>query len=236
VKLPEVLYTRPIAHRGLWTAGAAPENSLAAFEAAWRAGYGIELDVRLSADGQVMVFHDETLERMTGLAGTVETLTLRQLQEVTLAGTSQPIPTLAQVLELVAGQAMLLVEIKSGPAGAGALVARTADLLERYQGPAAAISFDALALAWLAEHRPAIARGLDFMRLEEPAMAEHFERADELAGPHFLVLELKSAPAAAAQRRRAHGLPVIAWTARSKEDASRLGGSADNIIFEGFAA
>src|SRR4051812_4313898 len=102
MKLPDALLTRPIAHRGLWAARGPPENSLAAFEAACRAGYGIELDVRLSADGEVMVFHDDTLERMAGQPGAVESMTTRQLGEARLAGGAEPIPTLAQTLEQTA--------------------------------------------------------------------------------------------------------------------------------------
>jgi len=234
MRLPDVLRSPPIAHRGLWTAGAVPENSLAAFEAACRAGYGIELDVRLSADGEVMVFHDEALTRMTGQSGAVETMTADQLAGARLSGGSEPIPTLARTLELVSARSMLLVEIKSGPAGAAALTARTADLLERYTGPVAAIRFDPRALGWLAEHRPGLARGLDAMGLEDPELGPHFEQALVLADPHFLVLELQSALSPIAQDRRARGLPIVAWTARSPADAGRVAGRCDNLIFEGF--
>lgn len=236
MRLPRALYAPPIAHRGLWSPGRAPENSLAAFEAACRAGYGIELDVRLSADGEAMVFHDEGLDRMAGLDVALETLTAAELCGIRLAGSEEAIPTLAQTLQLVSDRAMLLVEIKSGPSGAGPLAERTAELLGRHHGPSMAISFDALALAWLAEHRPALARGLDFVGLEDPAMAEHFDRACDLAEPDALVLQLKSAMTGAAQQRRASGQPVLAWTARSPLDAAQAAGAADNIIFEGFRA
>ena len=99
------------AHRGLHKEGV-PENSLAAFEDACRAGFGIELDVQLSHDGEVMVFHDYTLIRMTGCDKKLCELDAKELMTLTLAGTDQTIPTLKQVLALVDGRVPLLVELK----------------------------------------------------------------------------------------------------------------------------
>src|SRR6185312_11488790 len=113
VSLPSAFLGAPIAHRGLWRSGGAPENSLAAFEAACRAGYGIELDVRLSADGEAMVFHDETLERLTASAGLVEEQTADELQALRLFGSCEVIPTLDEVLVLIDGRTPLLVELKT---------------------------------------------------------------------------------------------------------------------------
>jgi glycerophosphoryl diester phosphodiesterase len=234
VRLPPGLLSRPIAHRGLWRAGGAPENSLAAFDRACRAGFGLELDVRLSSDGEAMVFHDDSLDRMTSRPGSIETLASNDLMQIPLADGAGTIPTLAQTLDLVAGRAMLLVEIKAGPRGVAALAARTAELLDGYAGPAAAISFEAEALAWFAEHRSERPRGLDAMALDQPAPADAFERACTLAQPDFLVLELATAGAPPAARRRAAGMPVIAWTVRSRDDAERAGHVSDNVIFEGF--
>jgi glycerophosphoryl diester phosphodiesterase len=233
--LPDALYAPPIAHRGLWAPGGAPENSLDAFESACRSGYGVELDVRLSADGEAMVFHDDNLKRMTGADGSIEQLPARELAQLRLLDGPDPIPTLAQTLELVAGRAMLLVEIKPGPHGGEATAARTGELLDRYRGPAAAISFDPEALAWVARRRPHLPRGLDAMWLEDADGEAAFVQACELADPHFLVLELGSVVTPAARHRRADGLPVIAWTVRGPEDAARVAEDCDNVIFEGSA-
>ena len=235
MRLPEVLLAPPIAHRGRWGPGGAPENSLGAFERACRAGYGIELDVRLSADGEAVVFHDDQLERMTSMEGAPEDLPAKSLTDLALLGGPERIPTLERTLELVSGRAMLLVEIKSGHGGAERLAARTGELLDSYSGPAAAISFDPRALAWLAANKPGIVRGLDAMGGEEADAVEHLERACDLAKPHFLVLELSTAIGPAASRHRAEGRPVIAWTVRSPQDRARVAGHADNFIFEGFA-
>ena len=101
----------PYAHRGLHGEGV-PENSLAAFKKAVENGHGIELDLQLSADGEVMVFHDYTLKRMTGEAGLLSEKTAEELRSLRLAGTDEHIPTLREVLELVDGQVPLLVELK----------------------------------------------------------------------------------------------------------------------------
>ena len=236
MSLPSGLDASPIAHRGLWRPGGAPENSLSAFEAACRAGYGIELDIRLSADGEAMVFHDEALERMTGVKGLFGGLTASELAALPLGQGPDRIPTLAQTLDLVAGRALLLVEIKAGRGSADELPKRTAELLDGYQGPAAVISFDAEALGWFARHRPGRARGLDAMNLQDAAAAVGFEQACEAARPDLLVLELASALGATAAQHRANGRPVVAWTVRSAQDAARVAPYCDNIIFEGFPA
>jgi glycerophosphoryl diester phosphodiesterase len=234
VILPDALYAPPIAHRGLWTPEDAPENSLSAFERACQAGYGVELDVRLSADGEAMVFHDEELERMTGADGPPEALTGRELSGLALLGGPDRIPSLAETLALIAGRAMVLVELKPGPQGVEPLVARTAQLLDRYSGPAAAISFDPQALALMARRERNLPRGLDATLLEDAEAGAAFEQGCALADPQFLVLELGSVLAPAAMRMRAQGLPVIAWTVRSPEDTAKIADYSDNFIFEGF--
>jgi glycerophosphoryl diester phosphodiesterase len=237
VNLPDALVWPPIAHRGLWRPGEAPENSLSAFDIACQHRFGVELDVRLSADGEAVVFHDERLERLAGMDAAVVDLRAEELQATPLLGGPDRIPTLAEALEVVAGRAMLLVEIKAVPDGNGVLEARVAELLDRYEGPAAVISFEAEALAWFAARRPHLPRGLDALGLEAGGeQIDVFEAACETAGPHFLVLEKASAASPAARAARAAGAPVIAWTIRSPEEAGALAADCDNFIFEGFTA
>ncbi len=243
MSLPRRLYWPPFAHRGLWRPAGPPENSLPAFEAACRGGFGIELDVRLSADGEAMVFHDESLERMAGVEGDVHDFSAREIGALALAGGTDRIPTLTAVLERVAGRAMLLVEIKAAAEQTAALAARTAEILDRHDAAAAVISFDAAALAWFARERPDRPRGLDAAWLsdhdledrEGQAHLQAFEAALETARPDFLVLEMESAEGGPAARRRGKDMPVIAWTVRSAEDAARVSDSCDNFIFEGFS-
>ena len=227
----------PFAHRGLWNAGQAAENSLAAIELACQMGYGAEFDVRLTSDGEAVVFHDETLARLAGSDAAIADLTAAALAEVQLQGGQDRIPTLAEVLELVDGRSMLLVELKPGPDPV-ALAGRTAELLRRYAGPIAVISFDPGSLAWFAAERPDTLRGLDAMwQPEDEAEArEELARQCEIAQPHFLLLEKLAAMSEVADAHRREGRPVIAWTMRSTDDVELVADHCDNFIFEGFTA
>ena len=151
-------FLRPYAHRGLWGEGA-PENSLAAFRAAVERGYAIELDVQLSADGTVMVFHDYTLTRMCQKDVKLCDLTREELAACTLGGTEERIPTFAEVLELVGGRVPLLVELK-GESGNTALCPAVAALLDDYKGEYCVESFNPLLLCWFKKNRKSVVRGL----------------------------------------------------------------------------
>lgn len=224
--LPAGLQHTPIAHRGLWRSGGPPENSLAAFEAACARGYGIELDVRLSADGEAVVFHDETLERMTTESGLAEERAADELTALRLLGSDQTIPTLQAVLALIGDRVPLLVELKTPPGQEGLLERRVADLLAVHPGPFALLSFNPAALAWMAAHAPGLPRGLN-------AKSEDDLHAAQAAGADFISVsqELAGSPAVQAWRKNGH---AVAWTARSPAEAERLKPLADLLIFEGF--
>ena len=222
------LTAAPIAHRGLWTPGGAPENSLAAFAAAADAGYGMELDVQRSADGEAMVFHDDRLERMTGAHGRVAGRTAAKLAGLRLAGSGEPIPTLAQVLERVAGRGLVLVELKTRPGEEGPLESRVAEVLARCDGPTAVLSFNPAVLGWFADHAPMVLRGLNRSRRQGAP------EAATMARPHFLSLGLDMIPSPRADAFRALGLPMVVWTVRSAEQRALALAFADNLMFEGF--
>ena len=237
----DLLLKPPIAHRGLWTPGGAPENSLTAFQAAAAANYGIERDVQLSADGEAMVFHDPTMERMTGVEGRLADHHTADLQETRLLGTDETIPTLAEALAVVGHSAMVLIELKTPYGDVGALEKRVCEILIDHNGPTAVIGFNPYSHAWFAQHHPQILRGLDsysyrdneqLAREQRPAYAalEHVG----LAKPHFLALGCDIVAGPAAAKFREKGMPVIAWTVRSAEEWAKVKPHADNLIFEGF--
>ncbi len=218
---------RPIAHRGLWRPGQCPENSLGAFDGACAAGYGVELDVRLTADGEAVVFHDDGLERMTVESGLVEERTAEDLAALSLlGGDHQRIPSLAQALGVIAGRTPVLVELKTPAGQEGLLEARVAQLLKAYEGPAAVLSFNAQALAWLARRHPAIPRGLN------AASAASLGALDE-AQADFLSVALDLAETPEVQAWRARGGKAVAWTVRREAERARLDGLVDNFMFEG---
>lgn len=146
------------AHRGLHSEGV-PENSMAAFEAAKEAGYGIELDVHLLADGNLAVIHDSKLERVTGLEGTVEQLTTKQLRACRLCGTEQIIPEFSHVLEMWEGGAPLIVELKTANGNHAQLAKTACEMLDHYRGPYCLESFDPRCILWLKRNRPDVIRG-----------------------------------------------------------------------------
>lgn len=149
----------PYAHRGLW-GGEIPENSLAAFKAAADAGFGIELDVQLSKDGVVMVFHDYTLDRMCGVTGKVAERTAAELDNIPLNGVeNECIPTFLQVLEAVGGRVPLLIELK-GESGDAALVPKVLEVLKGYDGKWCMESFNPLLLRAVRKQAPDAVIGL----------------------------------------------------------------------------
>jgi glycerophosphoryl diester phosphodiesterase len=227
VSLPTAFQGAPIAHRGLWRSGGAPENSLAAFEAACRAGYGIELDVRLSADGEAMVFHDDTLERLTASAGLMEEQTADELHALRLLGSCEVIPALDEALAQIGGRVPLLVELKTPAGQEGLLERRVAERLGAYAGPVAVLSFNVEALAWLAAHAPDIRRGLNVAKPDQLAGAER-ARAD------FLSVQLDLAGHDVVQGWRRMG-EALAWTCRCTADLTRTLPYVENVMFEGFS-
>lgn len=145
------------AHRGLWREHI-PENSLAAFAAAVRIGCGIELDLQLSKDGVVMVFHDDTLKRLCGVSGRIQDLTCAELKRLRLCGTAETIPSLSEVLSLVRGKVPLMLEIK-GERADPILCQQAVHLMDAYMGPFGIVSFSPLILRWFKHYRPTYARG-----------------------------------------------------------------------------
>ena len=235
----ERLFRPPVAHRGLWAPDGAPENSLAAFQAACAAGYGIELDVQLSADGEAMVFHDDDLARMTGAAGRLSQRTAEELAELRLRGTDERIPTLLEVLALVGRRALVLIELKT-PAGAvGPLEQRVHETIIDHAGPVAVIGFNPYSHAWFVERFPGVLRGLNSHAWKDglpPQQRQAWARLEqvEIARPHFLSLGLDMLPSPEAARLRAEGMPVVAWTVRAPEQWGAAAESCDNLIFESF--
>lgn len=225
------------AHRGLHGAGL-PENSPAAFAAAIARGMGIECDVQRSADGQAMVFHDGTLDRLTGETGPVAERSAAELGKIALSGGTDTIPSLRQLLDQIDGRVPLLIEIKSRRNGfrrTSALCLAVRRELEGYQGHVAIMSFDPRVVRWFADHSPLTVRGLVMTEENDKALAGMIRRRLYLyrARPEFLAYDVRDLPSrfAAAQRRR--GLPLLTWTVRSAELRERAAIHADAPIAEG---
>lgn len=150
---------RNYAHRGLHTPdGAVPENSLAAFRDAVAHGYGVELDVHLTADDALVVFHDDTVERVCGVPGEVEQMTLAELRALRLRGTEEEIPTFAEALEVLGGRVPFILELKRGGRNRE-LCERVYAALRGYEGPVCIESFDPFIVRWFYKNAPELLRG-----------------------------------------------------------------------------
>lgn len=208
---------------------------MAAFRAAIAAGFGIECDVRLSADGVAMIFHDVTLDRLTGEAGSVMTRNAAALGALALPDGGS-IPRLAKLLTLTAPNATpLLIEVKVDGRQVGPLCAAIlADIKATGAATAAIMSFNPLVPRWFATHAPHVPRGLVVTQRDHPGLRGTVSRtlALALARPDFLACDISDLPSSFATRARRRGLPVLSWTVRTQEQRERAATHADQIIFE----
>ncbi|MGD9471750.1 MAG: glycerophosphodiester phosphodiesterase family protein [Novosphingobium sp.] len=223
------------AHRGLHGNGRV-ENSPSAFSAAIERGLGIECDVQRSGDGQAVVFHDWELDRLTGESDRVATRNTAQLQQVRLSGADDCIPTLRDLLALVAGKVPLLIEVKSRrDTRIAALCLAVRRDLEGYRGHHAVMSFDPRVSRWFALHSPETVRGLVVSEEGARTLGGHLRRHAALwhARPDFLAYDVRDLPSRFASAQRRRGLPVLTWTVRNTELRERAAQHADAPIAEG---
>ncbi len=229
------------AHRGLHGDGVA-ENSMTAFRNAVQRGYGIELDIRLSKDGKLVVFHDDTLERVTKTQGRVDEYTAEELSRINLSDTTDTVPLFSDVLELVNGRVPLLVEIKED-AGKYGVSDAAAEMLKLYTGPYIIESFNPMSLANIAKKLPKVPRGIlsqNYYVDERYRKPLYFILGALLLNrvckpsfiaynhSHYTSLSLRIA-------RRLFGAVTFAWTVKSREEeASARAHGFDGIIFEGY--
>ena len=223
------------AHRGLHGDGRV-ENSLSAFQAAIDAGLGIECDIQRSRDDWLMVFHDWDLKRLFGREEQTEELTADELRALQYDGTGEGPISLDRLLETVAGQVPLLIEIKSQRGyDVDWTCSFVAKYLEEYRGDCGVMSFDPRAARWFANHAPNIVRGLVVTEEGKNGWRAGWERRASLrhSRAEFLAYDIRDLPSAFAARQRAKGLPVASWTVRSLELAHRAALHADAPIAEG---
>lgn len=227
---PDPLDPGPLgfAHRGLHGPGV-PENSLAAFRAAIDIGAGIECDVRLSGDGEVMVFHDHDLRRMCASALAVEATGAGILANQKLYDTGEHIPLLSKLLDLSAGRVPLLIELKCRSGNAQRLAAAVAQELKDYAGPVGVMSFESRAINWFARHLPHRRRGLV---ISERASAIDRWTSMLSASPHFLAVDRGAIARQWVAKQRATRW-VYSWTIRSPADRETAEIHADALIWEG---
>jgi glycerophosphoryl diester phosphodiesterase len=218
------------AHRGLWSPEGHPENSLAAFKAAAEAGLGIEYDVRPSLSGEVMVFHDPKLARMTGTEGLFEEQDMSVLSALRLAGTDQPVPTLSALLDIWPNNLPLLTEMKiDGNTDPEAFARKVGEQLAGHIGPAAAMSFSEPAVDALPD---VLMRGQLIHPIHRTSEAEFDAKLARALDRKVDYLAVNVADAERAAVSLAGGLPFVVWTIRSMADLRRIRLVNGAAIFE----
>ena len=236
------LTARPVAHRGLHGNGIV-ENSLSAAAAAIAANYAIEVDLQLSKDDEVIVFHDETLDRLTAEKGDVVVHTAAQLKTIKLKESADTIPSLDELLALVAGKVPLVLELKSPWSGDTTLTKKVADRLVNYEGPVAVMSFDPDLVAALKAHAPGLPRGIVAeRRYLHPYWKFLSGRKKRYLGlllhllrtkPHFVAYAQFDMPAIAPLiARYIFGLRLLSWTVRTEKERTHVSKWVHQIIFE----
>lgn len=247
--LPSEFLQAPIAHRALHDIpDGRPENSRAAIRAAVDAGYGIEIDLQLTSDSRAMVFHDYDMGRLTGQPGPIRQVSSEQAQATPLLHADDGIPTLDEVLGMVAGKVPLLIEFKDqdgamGP-DIGPLEADAVRALQGYDGPVAVMSFNPNSVAELARLAPHLPRGLvtcsyrPKAELLAPDICDYLRDIPDFdrVGASFISHEVHDLTRPRVAELKARGVPVLCWTVRSPEQEAEARQIADNVTFERYMA
>jgi glycerophosphoryl diester phosphodiesterase len=228
------LTERPIAHRGLHDMNNAVwENTLPAFARAMELGYAIECDVRLTSDGEVVIFHDDQLDRLTGALGYIWQRTGAEMASLRVGTTQDRVPSLQALLDLVDGRVPLVIELKGVPGRDAGLVARVGEALSRYRGAAAIMSFDHWLVRDFSRDAAGVPGGLTAWGDKPHEIEAHFSMlAHAISFTSFSITHLPN-PFVTFLRERL-GMPAISWTIRDEPAVRASLAHADQMTFEGF--
>ena len=241
---PDWLTARPVAHRGLHDAARGViENTPSSVAAAVAADYAIEVDLQITADGEAMVHHDDALGRLNEGSERLDRMTAPDLRRVPFKATTDHMISLGELCDLVAGRVTLVLELKSHFDGDRRLPLRVAEVLRRYAGPVAAMSFDPGQIVAIRQAAPGLRRGL----VAENAYRPHHQDRSWFRGsmdyvgdalqarPQFLAYSVRDLTSPVPLiGRYLFGLPLLTWTVRNADDRARAARWADQMIFEGF--
>ena len=230
------LFKKPIAHRGFHNPNA-PENSLKAYMNAIKMDYAIELDIHMISDGNLIVFHDDNVERVTGVNMDVAELTIDDINELRLFNTSERIPLFKELLELVDGQVPLVIEIKD-TSEVGVIEESLLSHLEGYNGDYVVQAFNPLRVKWLKNNAPHIIRG-QLSGLYTDSDIGFFEKFvlgnltfNFITKPDFINYEIAGLEKPIVKLLKFMGYPVISWTATDSETYCKALRLSENVVFE----
>lgn len=231
------LLEKPFAHRGLYNNKDIPENSMLAFEKAINENYPIELDVRLTLDHKVIVFHDSNLHRMTDIQKNVSDLTLLEIKKIKLNYIGIFIPTIEEVLELTNGKVALLIEIKNKNT-VGLIEKKVMESLKGYKGYFAIQSFNPLSCYWVKRNYPGIDAGqlsTNYKNYDVPFYKKFILQnmlLNFIVKPDFISYDIDGLPNNIVKRMREKEIPILSWTVKTKEQLEKAKKYSDNFIFE----
>lgn len=232
------LVQRPIAHRGLHTGQIIPENSYLSFKKAIEKNYAIELDVRMTKDKKIVVFHDKNLLRLCSNKRKIDSYNYKELNDKFLYNTNETIPLLSDILELINGRVPILVEIKNyGKVGEFETI--LSKILENYSGEFAVCSFNIHVITWFKKYRPSFVRGFIYGDLHKFQIK--FSKLTFLyrlikTRPDFVSLDYKLLDTMLPKFCRWYGKKFVCWTVDSKDKMQKASNIADNVIFENISA
>ncbi len=229
----------PFAHRGLHDRSMGMvENSLSAFHAANDRGHGFELDILLSKDDRAMVFHDVSLDRLTGTSGNIQDFTSLALAEIKLKHTSDSIPTLSKVLSEIDQNYPILIEIKGDQGHPIEISKAVFKDIKDYNGPIAIMSFYPEIIKWFKINAPQVLRGLVATSINDGEMTDDFFSVEtqkeyvESLEVDFIAYDIKALPNSLTEYCRKKDIPVLTWTVRSEPLQKKAAQYTDNIIYE----
>lgn len=237
---------RNFAHRGYYLADQTiPENSLAAFEHAKEHGYGIEFDVQMTKDQQLIVFHDDHLTRMVSrmpvAVQPVTQLTYAELNHYELGSSQEHIPLLSDVLDQIAGIVPLYIEVKYFKTDCDLICRKLVEVLKDYPHEFAIASFNPYVLRYFRKHAPHIMRiqiAQNLKNTKQPLLQKILLEN--------LLLNFWTRPHAISYQYNATGLSfhilklwntyTLGWSIPSLQAYQKYKTWFDSIIFEHFEA
>ena len=235
-----MLSSHYIAHRGYYNNSSDyPENSMEAFKLALLNDFGIEFDLQLTSDNQIVIFHDDDMERMTGVKGRICDHTYKDLQNYNLSTSEAKIPLFSDLLKLVDGKVPLVIEIKTCKDTNKKLVDLLVPMLKEYKGQFCVYSFDPFVMRLFRKAYPEALRGMLNMYYDEKSLKGKFRRwfmnhllSLYIAKPDFISAECHYRPKKYDVFKKK--APIICWTIRSKEEEIEAMKYFTNVVFENY--
>lgn len=226
-----------IAHRGLYDRIDTPENSIKAFKNAIEKGYAIELDLNMSKDGYLVVFHDDSLKRMTGLKASITSLELSEIKKQKLLGSDNIIPTFEDVLMLVNGRVPLMIEVKTNERYKE-LLSKLMLMLEKYDGEYIIESFDPRVVYWLKKKYPKVVRGqiagkrIVDIKSKVLRWFLGIMAFNPFTKPDFISYLYTQIDEKFYMKQKKKGREVAAWTLKDDGEYRKIKDYCDMVIFE----